>query len=567
MESKNCQNCKEDFVIESDDFLFYDKIKVPPPTFCPECRMKRRMLFRNERSLYKRSCDLCKTPVISMHSPDNGYVVYCSPCFNSDKWEPLDYGKEYDFSIPFFEQVDVLLRNTPRRALYQDFAINSEFSNFAVHLKNCYLCFGGHNNEDSSYCAQDFYLKNCLDVDFSSNCEFCSNSLHLRKCFRVRYGYYSEDCLDSWFIYDCKNCSNCIGCTNLRNQSYCIWNVQYTKEEYFKKLEEMKLSDPVNLKTAANKFWEHSLDYPRKYANVRNILKSYGDNLEQVKDCRYAFSATEDDNVNYSFFVPTGAKDCFDIDHVGLGTTECYELHSGFGNSRVFFSNRTYYSHDIEYSDDCYNSEYLFACVSLRKKSYCILNKQYTKEEYNELIPKIKEHMESMPYVDLKGRNYAYGEFFPTDTMPFGYNESVVSEYFPLTKAEILEHGYTYKEPEVKNYRPTILPQDLPSIENVSEDILQEVIECGHNGECNHKCTTAFRVIQNELNISKTLGVPLPVLCPNCRHMERMNILNQPKIYDRQCMKESCFNEFKTPYAPSRSEIIYCEKCYQQEVY
>ena len=54
---KNCQNCKQDFVIESEDFSFYEKMKVPPPTFCPDCRLARRLIWRNERTFYKRICD------------------------------------------------------------------------------------------------------------------------------------------------------------------------------------------------------------------------------------------------------------------------------------------------------------------------------------------------------------------------------------------------------------------------------------------------------------------------------------------------------------------------------
>ena len=51
-----CQNCKASFAIEPEDFNFYEKIKVPPPSFCPECRLVRRITWRNERSLYKRLC-------------------------------------------------------------------------------------------------------------------------------------------------------------------------------------------------------------------------------------------------------------------------------------------------------------------------------------------------------------------------------------------------------------------------------------------------------------------------------------------------------------------------------
>ena len=59
-ENRICQNCKKDFIIEPDDFGFYEKIKVPPPTFCPECRLKRRLYHYNKRALYKRLCAFCK---------------------------------------------------------------------------------------------------------------------------------------------------------------------------------------------------------------------------------------------------------------------------------------------------------------------------------------------------------------------------------------------------------------------------------------------------------------------------------------------------------------------------
>lgn len=572
-----CQNCKTQFTIEPDDFGFYEKIKVPPPTWCPECRMMRRMTYRNERTLYKQNCDLCKKPTISMYNPENKYIIYCNECFNSDEWDPMEYGKEYDFAKPFFEQVADLFKTIPRRALYRDFDVNSEYTNQSVYMRNSYLCFGGHHYEDSAYCAQNFMLKNCLDVDFSSDCEFCFDSLYLRKCFRVRFGYFSENCIDSWFLYDCHNCQNCIGCTGLRNKSNCIFNKQYTKEEYDNEIKELGLSNPENLEKIKNEFWKNTLKFPRKYANIKNAVSSTGDNLEQVRNCKYVFSVSGAENIRYAFFMPYGGgKDCFDLDHVGMGSTEDYELHSAFGDNRVYFSHRVYYSHNIEYSDDVYNSENIFACAGLRKKSYCILNRQYSKEEYEKLVQKIKEQMDEMQFVDKKGRVYKYGEFFPFEIIPFAYNESVVHEYFPLTKEEILERGYKYKEPEGKNYKPTILPSQLPPIDKADDKILQEIVQCEHVGRCNQKCTFAFRIIQNELNLSKVLNIPLPNLCPNCRHMERIKIMNQPRLYHRKCMCKDqnhghldieCPSEFETSYAPERPEIIYCEKCYNQEVY
>ena len=96
---------QKNFVIEQDDFSFYEKIKVPPPTFCPECREIRRCSFRNERFFYKRNCDLCGQSVVSRVSPNKSYKMYCQKCWWSDKWSGFDYGREYDFSRTFLNNL------------------------------------------------------------------------------------------------------------------------------------------------------------------------------------------------------------------------------------------------------------------------------------------------------------------------------------------------------------------------------------------------------------------------------------------------------------------------------
>ena len=84
-ETKNCQNCKNDFTIESDDFLFYEKMKVPAPKVCPDCRFKMRAMWRNETTLYSgRKCGLCDKSVVSIYNPKSPYTVYCYDCFCSD---------------------------------------------------------------------------------------------------------------------------------------------------------------------------------------------------------------------------------------------------------------------------------------------------------------------------------------------------------------------------------------------------------------------------------------------------------------------------------------------------
>ena len=63
------------------------------------------------------------------------------------------------------------------------------------------------------------------------------------------------------------------------------------------------------------------------------------------------------------------------------------------------------------------------------------------------------------------------------------------------------------------------------------------------------------------------MGLPLPHKDFECRHKDRMSKRNGMKLYHRSCMKEGCINEFETTYGHDRPEIIYCESCYQNEVY
>ncbi|MCR4328807.1 MAG: hypothetical protein NUV53_04875 [Patescibacteria group bacterium] len=583
MEKRSCQHCKEQFMVDAADRNFYARLDVPPPILCPTCRMIRRQLFRNERALYKRACDLCKKSVVSMYAPDSPYIVYCVECYQSDKWDSMSYGKEYDFSRPFFEQFNELMHVVPRRALYIDFATASDYTNWGVNLKNCYLVFGGHHYEDCNYSSQSFYLTDCTDVDFCQRSESCYGSVHLRHCSRVRFSSFSEDCSDSWFLYGCRNCQNCIGCTNLRNVSCHIFNVRYSKEEYEAKVKEFCLDTEEGLMRVRNKFSQHTLQFPRKFAWVRNATGSTGDDLDNVKDCVRCFSATEVENCRYSFFIPTQAKDSYDIDHVGMSAQLTLELVSGFGTERVAFSNRVYYTHDAYYCDDCYNSANLFGCVGLKKKEYCILNKQYSKDEYEKMRMKIIEHMT---------RTGEYGLFFPPELSPFTYKETVAQEYFTLTKEEASAQGFRWKDSEKKQYEPTIHVGDIPAgIGDAKDSLTGEIFECFHKGGCNEQCTEAFRIIPQELQFLRKLGISLPRLCPNCRHYERLRMRNPMKLWRRMCQctrtnQESgsenqaryqntvthfhggvpCPNEFETSYAPDRKEIVYCENCYQSEV-
>ena len=243
-----CQNCKKDFIIEPEDFLFYEKIKVPAPTFCPECRLIRRLIMRNERGLYKRKCDMCNQDKILVYPQDSIYKVYCRECFNSDNWDAINYGKNYDFTKTFFGQYMDLYNSVPRVGIVkQGFSINSEYTNRATDLKNCYLIYASAYSENCSYCLFIWEVKDSMDCFSVDKSERCFSCIDCNNSNNLKYSKDCNSCIDSYFLKNCRNCQNCFGCVNLRNKNYCIFNEQFTKDEYLHKIKEFDLSNSNNI--------------------------------------------------------------------------------------------------------------------------------------------------------------------------------------------------------------------------------------------------------------------------------------------------------------------------------
>ena len=583
VQERTCAQCKAVFKIEPEDFSFYERIKVFPPTWCSECRLQRRLATRNERTLYRRNCDLCQKAMITRYSKEVEFPVYCVPCWYSDKWDPMEYGREYDFSKNFFVQLAELHKVVPHPALYMKNAVSSEYSNQVLDVKNAYLSFAILRSEDIYYSFFIDHSRNIFDSLHIDQSEQCYELVNTANNNRALWSTYAHNSIDIGFCYDVRNSSNCFGCVNLRNAKHQIWNTQYSPEEYEKERAKWDLGSYTALTKAKEKFYEFSLRFPRRYSMLFQTVHSTGNDLQNTKNAINCFNSREVEDSKNIYYSYGGLKNSQDINY-SVDAELSYDSWSAIG-SRVKFSIGAWGEEEI-YTEFCSStgSHDLFGCVSVTaKKEYVVLNKQYTKSEYENLLPKILKHMSDMPYVDSLGRIYIFGEFFPPDFSHHAYNETIAQEFFPLTKEEVIKKGYRWKEPEARTYAITIKPVDLPDhIKEVTDVVLQEVIGCMHEGKCNEQCVTAFKITAEELQFYRRMNLALPRLCPNCRHYERLERRNPLKLWHRQCMCDykvyvntakhphheigKCPNEFETSYAPDRKEIIYCEACYNAEV-
>lgn len=567
MEPRNCKNCAQEFTIDSSDFAFYEKIGVPPPTWCPECRNIRRMAWREYHTLYRGTCGLCNKEIITVHAPGSPFTIYCRECYLSDAWDPTAFGREYDFSRPFFAQYRELMEAVPRPALTGRNLVNSEYTHGCLGAKNCYNVFWSYYAEDSENCYGLLLTRNAYDSYVADNSELVYEALHSNRLYRVRFGYFSDECLDVSFVYNCVGCSDSFGCINVRKQKYCLFNKQLTREEYEEQIKYWDLGSYAKLMEAKQTFRELYLATPHRYAHILNSYDSTGDVIRDAKNCKTCFSALDGvENCKYLYFGGLNLKDSMDVSAGGDTSELLYETYGVTSNaSRCFFSVGGGNCQNIWYSDWATNCTNIFGCISLRNKQFCILNRQYSKQEYEQLTAQIKDQMLQLPYTDARGRTYGFGEFFPTELSAYAYNESFAYNFYPKTKEDVVQEGWRWQEPAVRSYQITKQPHDLPDhIQDIDDSICNEIIGCEHEGTCNHECTTAFRITPKELVFHKEMNVALSRLCPNCREAERFLWKKGYHLWKRQCMKPGCENEFETAFNPAGAEIVYCDRCYKE---
>ncbi len=495
--------------------------------------------------------------------------ISCSDCWNGTQRDPFSNGKDYDFSRSFFDQLKELFAVSPRFFSYQfGTLVNSDFTNFSKDNKNAYLSYSVTDCEDVMYSETIDKSKNSMDCYATQKADGCSYNVDCEGNYNTHFAVKSQNCIDSYFVYDCSNCQNCYLSSNLRNQQYYFKNQKLSKEAYQEAIREYNLGSYSGFEKSKKEFNELILNNTiHKYAFIYSAQDVTGDYIHHAKNIKKCFDTNDAENIAYSVRA-IEVKDSYDLGGTGFKAELIYESMAATANTaRDFFCYLTIQGcTECEYSLILRNCTNCFACVGLINAKYCIFNKQYTKEEYEILVPQIKQHMMDMPYVDKKGRVFRYGEFFPYDMSPFGYNETNAHDFFQKTKEMAIESGFKWKDRIKREYAVTKQSRDLPDhIDEVDDSILDETISCPNDGSPDSQCTTAFKIVPNELMFYRQKKLPLPRYCPNCRHYDRLKYRNSMKLYKRECSND-CGTIFETTYSPDRPEKVFCEKCYQKEV-
>lgn len=516
MKSKQCAVSGSAFTLADDELEYYRQNGLPEPSLSPIERLRRRFSYRHGGKLYKSTCSGTGKSIISMYPPDCGFPVFEQTHWWSDNWNALDYGREFDFNRPFFEQFAGLYRDVPHLSLLNTNCENSYYTSHALNLKNGYLLFGAADSVDSMYGYFIINCKNVLDGISMHGCELCYDGVSSTGCYNCIGLVNCRNCSDCILTEECHSCSHCIGCVGLRGKSYHVLNIPVGKDGYEQYRRQLAVSRLGGLDVLRTQFSALKSSLPRIAAHQYSCEDSTGDMIINCKGCRETYDTSNSEDCRYMAFAgdSSGSVDC--CYNGGGGVRFCYECVSTLGeNSR--FNVVVWHGSEVEYSMECHSSRNLFGCVGLRQAQFGILNRLYPQTEYQTLRAKIFEHME---------KTGELGQMFPVKMSPFAYNDSIANLFFPLTEAQALHRGYRWHneaEAAPAAGEAFIPPAD---ISDVQDSILEKTLICSASKR-------PFKINRQELDFYRKLGIPIPRLAPPERHKVRLAARHHFSLYQR----------------------------------
>jgi len=548
-----CGDCKIEFGITFEDIEFLKMLRVPAPKLCPTCRKRRRLAFANYSNIYRRKCDVPghTDTMISLTAPVIPWKMYDYDTYYSDAWDPRSFGREVNTGKSFFDQYLQLVKTVPHPGVRRGpGCINSDFAFYGRGMKNCYYVFGAWNSENVLYSTSIFVdCRNIVDSYYLRTSDTVYENVTSGNCFKCTYVNFSTDCIESDFLYDCRNCQNCFGCVNLRNKKYCWFNEQLTKEEYQKRRAEVDLGSRKIAAEYKKKFWDFIKQNPIRSSRIFHSDNVTGNDIKEAKNCYEAYQVEHSEHNRY-VLMSNFLKDSMDVSFAGYAERLYDTQNVGMHSANVKFSFACKEVTDSEYAMSCNNCSNLFGCIGLKNTSYAIFNTVYEPTEYFEKLDAIKTEM-------LKRDEY--GEFFPMVYAPYPYNSSFAQIIYPMGKEEVLSRGLFWQddiETDTKNIK-TISANELPdSITEVTDEICKTAVI----GERSQK---PFRFVPQEIEFYKNNRIALPSETPYQRIMDRFSIMNNLRVEQDACVR--CGKEVYSGYSSKNGYKPYCAECFRAE--
>ena len=415
------------------------------------------------------------------------------------------YGKDFDGSQSVFTQLQQLYKEVPKYYSFQmRWGDNTEFADVVRWSKNVYLSYFTVFESENVFYSM-IVREKCVNIYNSvmvfKQCENVYESSWITESFNIFHSRYIKNSSNIWFSNNLIWCHNCFGCAHLEQQSYCIFNEQYSKEDYQTKVAQLRKEHhnyPQRIKAT---YW------PGTNMGSNSVTWDFIIDSNNVENWLFSYNCTDARNVVFCWG-EHGDEDFCDVFVWWAWQAKHFYAVQWSGNSEHIYcsnlalGNNLYYSHTME---DC---SYCFGCMWLKNKHYHIFNKPYTKDERHQKVDEICTQMDN---------EWILGDFFPWFINPFYFNDTAAYLIDPsFTKEEATAQWYLRRDKPITVDIPegvqTVHVNELGKFEStdslwkhsISDDILRKVIVDDN--------WNAYRIIPMELEFLSKHGLPLPRL-------------------------------------------------------
>ena len=218
-------------------------------------------VYNCSKSWFLRNCTWCKNCFWSMNLENKEYYL-----FNENVWKEkyekfiseFESGK-YNIMELAHKKMEEFQKKQIHKSVYSQRNENCEWD----HLFDCFEVsesFDVKESRNMKFCERIYNWPNsdCYDVDqfWAKISRIYETSVVWLNCENVKFCITSYNVINVSYSAFCFNCEECFWCVWLKSQKYCIFNKQYSKEDYFilkeKIIEKMK------------KTWEYWEFFPKE---------------------------------------------------------------------------------------------------------------------------------------------------------------------------------------------------------------------------------------------------------------------------------------------------------------
>lgn len=521
-----CSLSKRRFVISAEEVSLYNSFDIPLPTLHPEERLRRQLAFRNGRHFFERACEKTGRAIRSVFQKNSSFPVVDNEFWWSKDFDAIEFAREFDTKRAFFEQLFELWQAVPRPATVAVDFQNSEAIHHAKTVKDSFYLFDAHRVRDCIYCVNIYDSDHCVDCYNVSNSSYCYECLDCHNSKNLSWSEHCGGCENSRFLANCKDCKDCLFCTNLTRKSYCIFNKQYSKDDYLSELEKYNFVLRQDLEVAKNIFSSFLQEHCVPHIYADNPQSVSGNYLKNCTQTQYSYECFQSANLYACNSIIQGSR-CIDGYGFASKISDSAQFVSSGANAKRILNSIECWNDvsDLTYSSYCHKSSNLFACVGLKDKEYCIFNQQYSKKEYHKRVTQIISY--------LKKKNI-WGQYFPSIFSGFNYQDSLANEFMHLSAVQVTMMGYV-NSPLVDEDMSRILknryisiPSSLVELSKLKTEEQSFLCEFG---------AVPFKFEKKEIEMYQLLNVPPPARAFQQRHLERVQRLSPKRIFNLPCYK------------------------------